>query len=223
MNEKKNISVFVDTPRVTAHRSVINTKEGDHAELHCDFETSTESRVIWSKDQQQLSIGQLSHESRSKYSVIYGHPKAPNKNTSILVVSNVKSSDLGAYECKVENDIGAENVSFELTYVPEPPQLHNVENEGDVVITHWHIRSLQPLHEVMLNYQRKGVSVWLNSCLICIYLIEIYLHFTGKKLVIPKSNRSRTKQRTFFHMEVSINSNILMVFFRTSFFFLQII
>lgn len=150
----------VDTPRVTAHRSVINTKEGDNAELYCDFETSTESRVIWSKDKQQLPIGGT-HESRPKYSVIYTQPKTPNKNTSILVVSHVKSKDLGAYECKVQNDIGAENVSIDLTYVPEPPQLHKAEKEGrDIVITHWHIRSLQPLTEVMLNYQLKDVSYY---------------------------------------------------------------
>lgn len=156
--KKKSFSfLFVDTPRVNAHRSVVNTKEGDNAELYCDFETATESRVIWSKGGQQLPIGQP-HESRSKYSVIYGQPKSPNKNTSILVISNVKSKDLGSYECKVQNDIGSENVSIELTYVPEPPQLHKLEKEGDVIITHWHIRSLQPLHEVMLNYQLKGVG-----------------------------------------------------------------
>lgn len=156
--------VIPDTPRVTAHRSVVNTKEGDNAELYCDFETSIESRVIWSKDNQQLPISSAAQESRPKYSVIYTQPKTPNKNTSILVVSNVKSKDLGVYECKVQNDIGAENVSIELTYVPEPPQLHKLETDKNVVITHWHIRSLQPLTEVMLNYQLKGVSWSFAPC-----------------------------------------------------------
>lgn len=145
-----------DIPRVSAHRSVINTKEGDNAELYCDYDSTTESRVVWYKDQQALQIG--THETRSKYSVIYGTQKSPNKNTSILVVNNVKSKDLGVYECRVNNDIGAEAVTIELTYVPEPPKLHSVERDGDTVITHWHIRSMQKLTEIMLNYQLKGVS-----------------------------------------------------------------
>lgn len=133
---------------------MINTKDGDTAELYCEFETSTESKVTWRKDKKELPI---QHEPRSKYSVVYKQ-KTSSKNTSILVISNVKAKDLGEYECQVENEIGSENVSIELTSAPEPPQLHNVEKEGDVVITHWHIRSLQPLTEVMLNYQQKGVS-----------------------------------------------------------------
>lgn len=149
-----------DIPRVSAHRSVINTKESDNAELYCDYDSTTESHVVWYKDQQKLQIG--THESRSKYSVIYGPQKSPNKNTSILVVNNVKSKDLGVYECRVNNEIGAEAVTIELTYVPEPPKLHSVERDGDTVITHWHIRSMQKLTEIMLNYQLKGVSSFFN-------------------------------------------------------------
>lgn len=134
---------------------MINSKEGDNAELYCEYETSTESRVTWRKDQKQVPIS--SHDTRAKYSVVYKQ-KSPSKNTSILIVSNVRANDLGEYECQVENAIGSENVSIELTNVPEPPQLHHVEQEANVVITHWHIRSLQPLTEVMLNYQQKGVS-----------------------------------------------------------------
>lgn len=142
---------------MTAHRSVVNTKTGDNAELYCEFETSTDkNRVVWRKDQKELQVGGP-HEQRSKYSMIYKQ-KTPSKNVSILVISNVKPKDLGSYECQVENTIGAENVSIELTNVPEPPQLHNVEYDDQFVITHWHIRSLQPLEEVMLNYQLKGVS-----------------------------------------------------------------
>ncbi|XP_055315896.1 peroxidasin homolog [Sitodiplosis mosellana] len=151
-------------PRVSAHRSVINTKEGDNAELYCDYDSTTESHVVWYKNQQKLQIG--THEPRSKYSVIYRAPKSPNKNTSILVVNNVKSTDLGVYECRVDNEIGAEKVTIELTYVPEPPKLHQVEREGDTVITHWHIRSMQKLQEIMLNYQLKGERDWLQEAVI---------------------------------------------------------
>lgn len=133
---------------------MINTKTGDKAELYCEFETSTESKVTWRKDKKELPI---QHEPNSKYFVVYKQ-ETPSKNTSILVINHVKPKDLGEYECQVANVIGSENVSIELTSAPEPPHLEKVEKEGDVVITHWHIRSLQPLTEVMLNYQQKGVS-----------------------------------------------------------------
>lgn len=136
---------------------MVNTKTGDRAELYCEFETSTDNnRVIWRKDQKELQVGGPQNQS-SKYSVVY-KSKTPSKNVSILIVNNVKPNDLGSYECQVENAIGAESVSIELTNVPEPPQLQHVENDDQFVITHWHIRSLEPLVEVLLNYRLKGVS-----------------------------------------------------------------
>lgn len=137
---------------------MVNTQTGDRAELYCEFETSTDNNTVtWRKDQKELQVGGP-QDQYSKYSVIYKPTKTPSKNVSILMVNNVKPKDLGSYECQVENVIGAESVSIELTNAPEPPQLHHVENDDQFVITHWHIRSLQPLVEVMLNYRLKGVS-----------------------------------------------------------------
>lgn len=145
----------LDIPLVTARKSVVNTKENDDAELYCDFETFTESRVIWRKDGKQLQIS-TGQEPRSKYSAIYGQPKG-SKNHAVLVVNKVQSTDLGQYECKVENKIGSELVKIELTFVPEPPHLQKIETDGKFTITHWHIRSMQPLTEVMLKYRQKDV------------------------------------------------------------------
>lgn len=149
---------ILDTPRVTVRKAVVNTKEGDDAELYCDFETSSESRVVWLKDGNVLPISP-GLEQRSKYSVVYGQPKG-SKSNSILVVNKVKPTDLGQYECKVENNVGADKKrnTIELTFVPEPPHLQKIETDGKFTITHWHIRSLQPLTEVMLKYRQKDVS-----------------------------------------------------------------
>lgn len=132
---------------------MVNTKEGDNAELHCEFETSTESRVIWFKENEHLPI---SSDTRSKYYVTYSESKG-NKNNSILMINKVKKSDLGQYTCKVENVIGSQNVNITLQFTPEPPTLQRIERDGEYTITHWHIRSLQPLTEVMLKYRRKDV------------------------------------------------------------------
>ncbi|XP_031640232.1 lachesin isoform X2 [Contarinia nasturtii] len=155
------------TPRVSALRSVINTKDGDNAELYCDYDSSIESQVIWSKNQQILQTG-ASHEKRSKYIILppKTSPTSQNQMQSILVVNDVKPQDLGVYECKVENSIGNENVSIDLTDAPEPPKLHQVETDGNSIVTHWHIRSMQPLKEIMLNYRLKGETNWLTEAVI---------------------------------------------------------
>lgn len=168
--------MFSDTPRVTAHRSVINTKEGDDAELYCDYETSTESRVVWLKDQKQLLFGNA-RDTRPKYTLI-SKGGENGKNTSILVVTKVSEKDLGDYECSVRNNMGSENVTIELTYVPEPPHLHKMEQSDDnVVVTHWHIRSLQPLTEVTLNYKLQEVRI----CHIrrMLFLLQFNNHFSS--------------------------------------------
>lgn len=143
----------IDVPYVTVHRSIINTREGDSAHLHCNYETSLDGTVSW-LDNKGQTINSADH---SKFTV---HTKPSDKNTHIstLVVNNVNKFDLGDYICKVQNMMGAEDVNIQLTYFPEPPQLNATEQEGESVITHWHIRSLQPLTEVVLNYRKKGVS-----------------------------------------------------------------
>lgn len=133
----------------------MNTKEGDNAELYCDYETSTESEVTWLKGDEKIYAGPQ-HE-QTKYTLV-NSSKSSHKNTSILVVNRVIERDLGSYLCIVKNGLGSENVTIELTNLPEPPHLHHMEQEGDSVITHWHIRSLQPLTEVVLNYRQKDVS-----------------------------------------------------------------
>lgn len=148
---------YIDAPRVSVHRSVINTEKGDRAELYCNFETNPSGTVKWSMNGIELPISTAnqvqSTNSRPKYSMKY-----PQQNTSVLIVSNVQQDDLGEYDCKVENQIGSENVTIELTFEPEPPQLQDVKSQDDgSIITVWHVRSLQELTEVKIYYNQKGV------------------------------------------------------------------
>lgn len=136
-------------------KSILNTKEADNAELHCEFESSIKSNVTWFKDGAQLRISttqpKLKHYEKTNV-------LADNKYNSILVVNNVDKNDLGQYMCQVQSGYGSQNVNITLTYVPEPPVLQApIERDGQNTITHWHIRSLQPLTEVMLKYRRKNV------------------------------------------------------------------
>lgn len=184
---------FVDTPHVTAHRSIINTRNGDRAELYCVFETSPEYQIQWSKDQRPLQIGNF----QSKYSL----PQETHTQ-SVLVVNSVTPNDLGTYECRVTNDIGSEKIYIELTYAPEPPKLHKIDTAGKQIITEWHIRSLQALQEIQLNYRNKNVNIYFQfqfqKCVSIDKIVfmqkinrDLFIIHTGNRLVNPSSNTSR--------------------------------
>lgn len=138
---------------MTAHRSIINTREGDVAHLRCEYETTLDSTVTW-LDRNEQPINQADS---SKYRILQDNTDQ-NVHKSTLVIHKVNKHDLGKYWCKVGNELGAEDVNIELTYAPEPPQLNSTEQDGEFVITHWHIRSLQSLTEVKFAYRKKDVS-----------------------------------------------------------------
>lgn len=140
-------------PRVKTHRSIVNTKENDRAELHCSYESFTSAKVMWQKDGRTVQ----SDDYKVKYTITR-ELKSDNRNVSILTVYSVNQNDLGDYQCIVENPMGSERVTIHLTYSPEPPRLESFEVVNQTITTHWVIHSLQPLTEIMLNYQLKGVS-----------------------------------------------------------------
>lgn len=119
------------------------------------------SRVSWRKDKIALPVEKRSqdHNFSGKYFVV-DNPKSDNsnKNTSILVINKVTKTDLGYYECNVKNEIGSENDTIELTFAPETPHLKEFSIDGDTLVTHWIIRSYQPLEEISLLYLENGVK-----------------------------------------------------------------
>lgn len=149
--------VLLDSPKVNAHRHIVNTKEGDDAELHCNYKSTTMSKVTWHKNKELLQL-----TNPDKYATS-NETKDEHHESNVLVIKNIERNDLGDYECEVQNSIGRGHVKIHLGYEPEPPKFDRVEIEGDTVTTHWVIRSLQPLNEVMLNYQKSGNKNWLSE------------------------------------------------------------
>lgn len=115
------------------------------------------SKVTWLKNKEVLRLMNL-----DKYSTA-NETKDDHHESSVLVIKNVERNDLGDYECEVQNSIGKGHVKIHLGYEPEPPKFEKLETVGDTITTHWVIRSLQPLNEVMLNYQKSGDRNWLSE------------------------------------------------------------
>lgn len=183
---------------MSAHRSIVNTVEGDKAELYCDYDSPSSTKIIWRKDDNIISA---EHEQRdhAKYIILDApkkhHDKHEEKNSSILIINNVDKNDLGEYECSVKNQIGSGNVKIQLTFVPEAPHLDNLEQNGETVTTHWVIRSYQPLEEVTLNYQQKGVNLFLGFLFIPIAT----LNYTVLSVKWAPAVRFRVKMAIFHH------------------------
>lgn len=195
---------------MTVHRSIVNTKAGDNAELACDYETPMDSEVSWRFESKILPAAS-STDSRSKYTQLPSQLDK-DKSRSLLVISKVEQRDLGDYECIVKNAMGESNVAIELTYVPEQPRLNHTEQEAGSLISHWHIRSLEPLTEVILDYKLKDVSE--VHILVCvrrtrvqrnIVIFIVIVQCTVDQLEIGHANRAqRAEQGARRCMEVCI-------------------
>lgn len=147
-----------DTPLVGAHRHIVNTIVGETADLHCDFNSTDESKAVWLHGDRQLHDG-------DKYKLRKERRHSDGHHRSSLQVHNVQSADLGVYRCVVRNSIGEGQSSVRLVLQPEPPRFESVDvkNVGHVVITHWSIRSHQALSEVALSYMKNGSTVWMSE------------------------------------------------------------
>lgn len=148
---------IVDKPIVKTHRHIVNTIENDKAGLHCHYRSFLPTKVTWQKDNNVISATEEQYVDQ-KY-LITEEKKAANQNESILKVYQIKQNDLGDYQCIVQNPLGEEKVTIHLTYSPEQPHLEKAEVVNRTIITHWKIHSIQPLTEIQLSYQLKGVSI----------------------------------------------------------------
>ncbi|KAJ6645241.1 Titin [Pseudolycoriella hygida] len=148
---------MLHSPRVSSHRHFVNTKEGDDAELHCNYKSTTISKVVWTKNKELLHIN-----NSDKYTTT-NETKGEHHASNVLLIKNVEKGDLGDYECEVQNSIGKGHVKIHLVYIPEPPKFDRYDIVGDTITTHWTIKSLKPLNEVMLNYQKSGDRNWMSE------------------------------------------------------------
>lgn len=142
----------------------MNTAPGNRAQLHCSYNTSSTEKVLWRKDGQLISADDKKYEIENEPRIDGHHAK------STLVIRDVKVPiDLGKYECIVQNQVGKGHSTILVVLVPEPPRYHRSQIDGEVVTSHWTVRSAQPLSEVLLNYQKDGVN---TMCIIIIILVN---------------------------------------------------
>lgn len=148
--------VPTDAPRVSSHRHHVNTIIGSNAELHCSYNSSTPATIKWIRPDKALSVSD-----QPKY-LVNNEPRGTTEFRSSLVINNVQNSDLGEYLCEVHNPIGRVHLKLKLALTPEPPKFVRANINPEEVITHWSIRSHQPLSEVKLNYRQNGVGLTLR-------------------------------------------------------------
>lgn len=155
---------ILDSPKVSAHRHIVNTIRGSDAHLHCAYNTSSMESVTWRKTNETIDFN-----NSNKYSILNESKNSANpQSKSTLVIKAVQSSDLGEYECEVKNLIGKGHSKVQLVVQPEPARIIKVDLNEDTATLQWQIHSFQPLIEVWLNYKKAGVSSF-------IYIFKLYI------------------------------------------------
>uniref|UniRef100_A0A1L8E3A9 Putative neural cell adhesion molecule 1 n=1 Tax=Nyssomyia neivai TaxID=330878 RepID=A0A1L8E3A9_9DIPT len=143
------------SPKVTAHRHEVNTGEGYDAELFCNFKSDPVGRIYWLRHKNPLMEG-------TKYRVTqeqHGH-----HNRTALLVRQVKKEDLGVYQCQVDNRLGQQDANVSLIYEPEPAHFDGYELQPEhLVVLNWTVRSIQPLSEILLYYQKSNDKQWTSE------------------------------------------------------------
>lgn len=107
---------------------------------------------MWSRDWNYVTEGQKYRISEQTH----GH-----HNRTVLLVRKVNKSDLGFYQCLVENSLGRDSKNISLIYEPEPAHFDGYELQADhLVLLNWTVRSVQPLSEILLYYQKTNDKQW---------------------------------------------------------------
>ncbi|XP_055692165.1 hemicentin-2 isoform X1 [Lutzomyia longipalpis] len=139
-------------PKVSTHRHDVNTGEGYDAELFCNFKSDPAGRSMWLRNWNPLVEG-------GKYSM--SEEQHNHHNSSRLIVRKVNKSDLGVYQCQVENRLGRDATNISLIYEPETAHFDGYELQPEhIVIFNWTVRSIQPLSEISLYYQKSNDKQW---------------------------------------------------------------
>lgn len=101
------------------------SNKNEKARMVCRVQAAPHPLFVWSRSGKSLNITQ----SGGKYSV-ENRKIDPLTYESALIVDKVDAIDYGLYECKAENEMGAnrENIRLDVTSKPDAPLSLNVLN-----------------------------------------------------------------------------------------------
>ncbi|KAH8299683.1 hypothetical protein KR044_004548, partial [Drosophila immigrans] len=183
------VSVDVQySPKVSTHRHHVNAEQGGSAEIYCDYRANPIAISFFIKDGKTLSLS-------DKYSIKNSLHKQHNRTT--LVVKDIDESDLGEYQCHVENSIGSNEVNVHLSYAPETPQFESSTVEGNKATMHWLVRSLKPLSEAVLDYKLSKSIRWTT-----VTMIKTQHHHNSKESGIWKITHEIELTPGLWHVRV---------------------
>uniref|UniRef100_A0A1A9WF32 Ig-like domain-containing protein n=1 Tax=Glossina brevipalpis TaxID=37001 RepID=A0A1A9WF32_9MUSC len=106
-------------PEMRSSQKVIYSKAGARVALQCLVESAPLAKIRWLHDGRVISPTRYIHQdveipSNSSTLRYYSDMK------HVLVIKNVRESDMGMYECRAENTIGVRSSYMELTFRPMP-------------------------------------------------------------------------------------------------------
>ncbi|SPP75075.1 neurotrimin [Drosophila guanche] len=144
------------SPEVNLPQSVVYTKLGTRAHLECIVEAAPAATVKWFHHGLPVPLGThySSHETELQSNRSLEH--YVNGVRHMLVIKNVRNADMGQFECRASNRIGARIASIELTGRPMPCifKINPGTQSSTSHVLVWQTESLLPIMEFKLKFRQ---------------------------------------------------------------------
>uniref|UniRef100_A0A1A9V6E6 Neurotrimin n=1 Tax=Glossina austeni TaxID=7395 RepID=A0A1A9V6E6_GLOAU len=151
-------------PEIRASQKVIYSKIGARVALQCFVESSPIAKIRWLHDGRVISptryirqdVEMPSNSSALRYYADMKH---------VLIIKNVRDSDMGMYECRAENTIGVRSAYMELTFRPMPCTF-KISPDMQSPTSHllvWQTESFSPVIEFKLKFRQIPSESSLSS------------------------------------------------------------
>lgn len=140
-------------------QTVLYTNLGSSQHLECFVQSAPVARVRWFYKQQPILMnGHYSRQDRENPHVNGSgihHQFADMRHR--LLIHYVRTSDIGVYECRAENNLGVKSAHIELTLKPatcvfkvNPMELY--QNDSSYLLI-WKTESFSPIIEFLLKFR----------------------------------------------------------------------
>lgn len=152
---------------------VVHTKMMSTAQLECIVTSQPQANVHWFHH--GIPVTQNSRFSRQDHAIITNNTISDYQvdTKHILMIRNIKETDLGMYDCRAENSLGINGSSIELTGRPMVPIFKKSPLPTDHMAHYliFQTESLSPIFEHKLKFRkipsgnitpqnRKHASIW---------------------------------------------------------------
>ncbi|CRK97760.1 CLUMA_CG011140, isoform A [Clunio marinus] len=144
-------------PEIKTSMPVVHTRPGLQAKIDCLVVSHPVAQIHWffngtpvNKRNNLITTQDTDLTASEPYPMYY------SKKRHILMIRNVRETDLGKYECIAENSLGMQSGSIMLTGTPLKPSFENKSHPATISskMLSWQTESLSPIIDYKFKFRR---------------------------------------------------------------------